>query len=243
MLWPRALAARAPASCRAPLWPPAPPTPSRCALPALLIAPHPHTPQFTDESLVFTLTGITNNKPQGVVISSGSMTSGTYFGGDSTVTGQMDTLKNNKTKATYQGFFQGLGGYPVATVGGDEPITVTGVNGLRGDAQLTADFGAGTIGGNIYNMQNVETATTAGYGIRMDGTISGSSYTGTAKYTPAATATGMAGTSGNGSVIGGFFGANAAETAGVVTVTGEQGTACTSTSCFVTGGFGAKKQP
>ena len=82
----------------------------------------------------------------------------------------------------------------------------------------------------------------------MDGKITGSAYSGTASYTQDALTAGTAADlthPGTGQMVGGFYGANAAETAGALQVHGAQptGSACATADCLVQGAFGAKKSP
>ena len=107
------------------------------------------------------------------------------------------------------------------------------VRGLNGDVALMADFGRGTVQGLVGNMKYaddqrtqpeaeasalmVREPTATPYGLRMDAQMTGSTYKGTASFTgveDAVTVTKSA-------VNGAFYGANAAETAGTLSVTGQ----------------------
>lgn len=179
---------------------------------------HSFVGQYSDATLIGTLTN-------GVFTAdSGTVTSGWLFGGDSTAASEMAALKTGlNPTATYTGAFIGNSG-----------SLSSGVSSVFGDVALTADFGGGTIKGDVSNLTMVDTNTAAGYGLSMNGTIAGSAYSGAATYSDG---------TGTGQVVGGFFGANAAETAGVVQVQGAQpGGTCVTADCFVQGAFGAKKQ-
>lgn len=146
---------------------------------------------------------------------------------------EMQTLRASNVTAHYNGRFEGI-------------ELVTGANGLNesvsGDVGLTANFGQGTVAGNVYNLNreanNVTSA--AGYGLRMDGTIQGSNYSGTTAYTAAASSQGASAVgSARGDVIGGFYGTNAAETTGVARISGATPA---NTQQTLVGSYGAKKQ-
>ena len=188
---------------------------------------HSYVGQYSDATLTGTLTsGVTT-------ATSGEATTGWYFGGDATGATEMSNLMTAAPKATYQGAFEGKSGSINSANGG--------LSDVMGQVTLQADFGNGTMGGNVYNMTKLSTGNALGYGIAVDGTIIGSTYTGSAQYT-AGGATDP-GVSGSGQVIGGFFGANAVETAGVIDVQGAQpGGTCTVADCYLQGAFGAKKQ-
>ncbi len=197
--------------------------------------------EYSDQSLTFTLIGLNGTTPIGAVVLSGENTGGSFFGGTATKTTDITNLKNTNVSATYQGGFIGNAGSL-----NSPPIDTDARSGLDrvfGDTEITANFGSGKVEGNVFNMQSGYSTTPLNYGLRVDGTISGTTYDGTAQYTPKATAAGMAGTSGTGQVLGGFFGAQAAETTGVIRVEGTQpGGGCAVANCIVQGAFGAKKQ-
>lgn len=207
--------------------------------------------RYSDQNLQFLVTSV--DPTNGPVVSNitGSATMGFGYGGTATPASDMTTLKNNNVTATYNGFFRGIAGQTVAVTSiNSNNGTIGNAADLRGQTALTANFGAGTVNGNVYNMQRVDasnTASAAPYGIRMDGTIAGSTYSGTARYTsPLATSGASAlSSSPSGQMIGGFFGAQAAETAGVVRIEGTApGTgAGTGANAVLVGGFGAKKNP
>src|SRR5690606_30769746 len=117
--------------------------------------------------------------------------------------------------ATYKGFHEG--GIGVYTKGDG----TTGQMYLRGKAELAADFGAGKVTGGVKDAEllgQYDQATASSpnlnsniVGLAIDATISGSDYAGTAALVDSAGNT--VGTVAHGNAIGGFFGANAAETA------------------------------
>jgi hypothetical protein len=184
---------------------------------------HSFVGEYGDATISGTLTG-------GVFTpKSGTATIGYVFGGDATSAGDMSALKGSANPtATYNGAFIGNAG-----------SISNGGSGVFGDVALTADFGGGTISGNVSNMDvidpNTSTIIAAGYGLAMNGTIQGSAYSGTTTYSDG---------TGTGQLVGGFFGAGAAETTGVVQVQGAQptGGTCVTADCFLQGAFGAKKQ-
>ena len=197
---------------------------------------------------------------------SGSNTYGAFFGGNATPTTDMTTLKNSNVTATYDGWFSGQAAQPgpLATLNGDNG-PFTNVAEVNGNAGLVANFGTGKVYGNVYNMtdssaqnawfdancasgcnsQNAPAPTAMPYGLVLDATIDGSKYSGSTKYTAAASAPGAAAltSSPTGQVLGGFFGTNASETAGVVRITGTApGTGPgTGANTTLMGGFGAQK--
>lgn len=191
-----------------------------------------YTGQYSDESLTGTLTGSQFS------YNASDRATGWFFGGDATPTTDMTALKT-APKATYQGVFVGKTGAA--------SMYAFGTTDVQGDVTMHADFGASTVDGNVYNLTGINSQARSGYGVRMDGDITGTTYVGAASYTGDATSSGAVADSANpgtGQVIGGFFGANAAETTGVVQVVGAQpGGACITLNCSLQGAFGAKKQP
>jgi C-lobe and N-lobe beta barrels of Tf-binding protein B len=146
---------------------------------------------------------------------------GGYHNGTPTAVSSMPT----NVTATYTGTYAGFVATPNV------------INGQVGDANLTANFSGGTVAGSVTNLTNVSTLASAGYGLSMNGTISGGAYTGTAGFTN--TAGGAAATVTSSALTGGFYGPGAVETAGALTVRGTAPT--TGTATLVTGAFGAKK--
>ncbi len=133
--------------------------------------------------------------------------------------------------ATYNGSFIGVD---------VKPGTTNPIANLTGDATITANFGAGTVSGNITNIQVVSsTAPPAAYGtdISLTGGIAGNTIAGTAAFT-AGTAT-----TSNSNLTGQFNGVNAVEVAGAVTVEGTAptGVAGASVGAGVVGAFGARQ--
>jgi C-lobe and N-lobe beta barrels of Tf-binding protein B len=174
-------------------------------------------------TLFYSVYGLTANDVIGAGNSIvGTNLSGVYAG---TATALTDMPKN--VTATYTGIYQGTAFQPGA------------VYAQAGNANLSANFGSGTVSGQVSNLTQINSAgtiTNAGYGISMNGTISGGNYNGTAGYT---TTTGAAaGTVSSSTLAGGFYGPQAAETAGALAI---KGTTPTGTATTVVGAFGAKK--
>ena len=84
----------------------------------------------------------------------------------------------------------------------------------------------------------------ATFGLNMNGTINGNTYTGTAGFTQSGALGAPAGTVTSSALDGGFYGANASETAGAVRVEGRapDRTGNPGPSVVVTGAFGATKR-
>ena len=152
-----------------------------------------------------------------------------FFGGEST------TNMPTSGKAEYAGTFEG---FEERTVNGSE-LTKSSIS---GKANLAVDFGANTVRGRIDEINNhsvgpVKVATE--YSVGYNGSISNSSFVGTAWLTQKNTDMPLNGFSQNsGTLQGGFFGPGAAEAAGAL------GVSATSESqkYLVTGAFGAKKK-
>jgi C-lobe and N-lobe beta barrels of Tf-binding protein B len=150
---------------------------------------------------------------------------GGNFGGFHTGTPTAVSNLPTSVTATYTGTYRGY-----AAVGNS-------VSNQAGNANMTANFTNGTMTGNVTSLTNLSTLASAGYGLNMSGTISGGSYSGTAGFTNATTGA-AAGTVTSSAFNGGFYGPNAAETAGAVAI---RGTAPTGVQTIVVGAFGAKK--
>lgn len=174
--------------------------------------------------------------PQGT----GQRTEGYFFTGTATSAADMAGLASgpNPVTARYQGRFEG------------DELTTTRRQ-VQGNVDMTADFGKGTVSGNVYGIQAYSncnsgqcTQTSAGYNINMNAKITGSQYQGTAQFASPTTSspTTVTGTSGKGDVVGGFFGPKAAETAGSVRVNGTA-PGVKGTDTTVIGGYGATKTP
>ncbi len=170
--------------------------------------------------------------------STGSGTQGYFFTGTATPTTDMATLKSSQVTANYYGQFNG------------SELTDTTRRQLSGSTYLNANFGTGKISGNVSNMQAYSncngqcTQSAAGYNLNVNGTITGTQYSGTTQFATATTSppTGAAtGLSGTGNLVGGFFGPSAAETGGAVRVNGSA-PGVTGTNTTVIGAYGAKKQ-
>jgi C-lobe and N-lobe beta barrels of Tf-binding protein B len=163
---------------------------------------------------------------------------GGYHNGTPTATSSMPT----NVTATYTGLYAGTLFTP--GTGG-----TTNVGQQNGTANLTANFTNSTVAGTVTNLTTTSaavsavattpTTTAAGYGLGMNGTISGSSYTGTAGYNNGTNST-AAGTVTASGLTGGFYGPGAAETAGALMVKGTDPSGKSSPSITV-GAFGAKK--
>jgi len=134
------------------------------------------------------------------------------------------------TSATYAGSFYGYG----ATIG--EPIPTSD---LVGRSKLTANFGTGKVNGAITDLQTTK-GVLQPYGLSMNGKISGNTYSGTAAFTTPAGA--PAGTVTSSAMTGGFYGANAGETAGALRVEGRR-PGSGSRPAVIVGGFGGTRQP
>ncbi len=147
---------------------------------------------------------------------------GGYHAGDLTPKSQMPS----DASATYHGSFGGYGG----TTGGS-------AEGLVGDVRLRANFGAGTVNGQVSNLQNTDGASKS-YGLSMNGKISGNTYSGTSGFTTKSGA--ASGRVTSSAMTGGFYGPNARETAGAMRVEGTPGP--TKRPVAIVGGFGAKRQ-
>jgi hypothetical protein len=169
-------------------------------------------------ALFYSAYGLTTNDVAG----GGTNISGVYAG---TATALTDLPKN--VTATYTGIYQGTAFQPGA------------VYAQAGNANLSANFGSGTVSGQVSNLTQINSAgtiTNAGYGIAMNGTISGGNYNGTAGYTTTTGATG--GTVSTSTLAGGFFGPQAAETAGALAI---KGTTPGGVATTTVGAFGGKK--
>jgi hypothetical protein len=148
---------------------------------------------------------------------------GGFHHGNATALSTMPT-----TTATYSGQFLGA------------EANRAGLDFLVGNSSVTANFGAGTVNGNVTSLNRITASgasVTSGYGLSMTGTISGNTYSGTTGFTNAA-GTAPAGTVSSSNMNGGFYGAAAAETAGSLSVIG---TAPVAGPIAVTGGFGGRR--
>jgi hypothetical protein len=144
-------------------------------------------------------------------------------------------------QATYKGFYeQGIGVY---AQGG-----VARTMFLNGDAELKADFGTGTVTGGVKGAlqayDNVSQATVNLNdnikGMAVDTKITGTEYAGTAKLVDAAG--GAVGSITNGEAIGGFFGADAAETVAATSIEGKAMLGGVESDYVLQGVIGAVKQ-
>lgn len=163
-----------------------------------------------------------------------------YHTGNATAVNDMPNLAS----ATYTGTFQGNGLTPTV----QNPNQMLGA--IQGDVTLNANFAAGTISGTIANVRANPANTYTNHGaffpfdINVNATITGNSYQGTAAYAGTGTSTTA------GVVNGAFYGPQAAETAGAVTVRGNvtvpgfnaQGApAAIPTPVTVIGSYGARR--
>jgi hypothetical protein len=166
----------------------------------------------------------------------GSRQVGSYHYGNIT---PQDSRPTGNVTATYAGKFTGvevMDGRQRADEAKAEAESQFGpptVRGLNGDVALVADFGRGTVQGLVGNMKytdgrrtepEAEAAalmarepTATPYGLRMDAQMTGSTYKGTASFTGVENAVTVT----NSAVNGAFYGANAAETAGTLSVSGQ----------------------
>lgn len=137
--------------------------------------------------------------------------------------------------ATYNGLFAG------SSFEHGNNANAFGANSLVGDARVTANFGAGTMTGSVTNISQepvgLGLSAPAGYDLNLIGNISGNTYSGSVGFaTPGGAASGAVTHS---NMTGGFYGANAAETAGALSVTGTP--AGQATPITAIGSFGAVK--
>jgi hypothetical protein len=153
--------------------------------------------------------------------SAGSAYVGGYHYGNATALASMPTAT-----ATYAGKFSGI------------EVSRFGIGDIKGTSALTANFGAGTVNGNVTNM-TLGSGGSAGYGLSMNGTITGNTYSGTTGFTTTTGAPTVSVTAS--SMNGGFYGAGAAETAGALTVQGTPLPTTTLGPVAVVGAFGGKK--
>lgn len=117
--------------------------------------------------------------------------------------------------------------------------------GLSGSAEITANFGTGTVSGRVSHMRQdgfINTNTD----ILMNGTISGNTYSGSAGLVDAGTNTAVGGTT-RSTHSGGFYGANAGEVAGALTIEAATNPGLPrfgvgTGRVAVTGAYGGKKQ-
>ena len=145
-------------------------------------------------------------------------------------------------QATYKGFFeQGIGVYAKADGS-------TGTMFLNGDAELRANFGSGAVTGGVTGTlegfdsvtQTTVTLNDDIKGMAIDAKITGAEYSGTAKLVDADG--GGVGTVTNGEAIGGFFGANAAETVAATSIEGKAMLGGAESNYVLQGVIGAVKQ-
>ena len=197
----------------------------------------------TDADLNFLVTSVGGVNGPGLADIKGSVTTGFGFGGTAT-----DPAKLPKgVVATYNGYFKGLAGTTsaVTNLNGNNAVTGNNLIDVAGNTQINADFGAGQVSGNVYNLQKASDATAMlPYGLKMTGTITGSTYAGTTAFTGQSLTPGAnANSTGNkGDLLGGFFGINGEETAGIVRIQDTAaGTATNTANTLVIGGFGAVK--
>lgn len=137
-------------------------------------------------------------------------------------------------RADYAGGFEGI-----ENASTDATMRTSNIS---GKADVSADFGARTVRGRIDNVNNHSAgplAQSAGYSIGFNGTMTGSSISGTSWLTQRNSDAPLPGfTQTSGTMQGGFFGPGAAEVAGGVSTLATNG----NHKLMVTGGFGAKKK-
>ena len=150
------------------------------------------------------------------------------FGG--AATGDMPT----SGKADYTGGFEGIENSAL----NGQPMKVSNIS---GKANLSADFAAKTVRGRIDDVSNHSLGPikqAAGFSIGFNGSMTGSTFSGSSWLTQANSDAPLSGYSSTGVMQGGFFGPGAAETAGALTVNSSDA----SRKLQVTGAFGAKKK-
>jgi C-lobe and N-lobe beta barrels of Tf-binding protein B len=172
-------------------------------------------------------------------------TLGYVFGGIPT---ENTDMPQNVT-ATYDGMFAG-NGFAVDGTAGQGKSGYS--RALVGDVALTFDAAAGTVKGNVYNMMGNDTTTDApqspeSFGLAIDAKVdatTGNTYQGAVNFTNASNVAGAAAVAGatQSNVIGGFYGPQAAETAGALQVQGKAPGAGLPKDLFVSGGYGAIKR-
>jgi hypothetical protein len=160
--------------------------------------------------------------------SSGDMVSYAFamFGGSKTT--DMPTTG----KADYVGTFEGR---EQRALNGGAKITTQD---LSGQVRLSADFAQGQVNGQVssLNAHSAAGKTPVSYNIGFGGSISGSGFAGAAFLQETSNKPAWHNT--GGALQGGFFGPKAAETAGALALTAQDG----QQKLLVTGAFGAKKQ-
>ena len=155
---------------------------------------------------------------------------GVIFGGQATPESAVEQKATSSVVATFSngGQFEGT-----------EFLQGGGVTGIRSNnVNLSADFGAGTVVGQISNITEVNTDNNSparAYDIGINATIDGNTFAGDANYINNNQ------TSGDGTSEGGFFGPNAEEVAGAVQITGQ--TPGGVPIVGVNGGFSARANP
>ena len=138
---------------------------------------------------------------------------GVYYG---TATNVADMPKD--LTATYTGNFLGLAFQAKSDI---SPTGDSSVNVLTGDTSLTADFRKAKVSGKITNLVATDDLgeTALDQGLSLKGKIKGNSYTGGVSFIkPNGKSTGSVAHS---ELSGGFFGTNAAETAGALSLRGK----------------------
>lgn len=163
-----------------------------------------------------------------------------FYGGEETDTATLPVT------ASYSGQFKGLGTQVNGSSRGDE------VADLTGDVELTANFTGGSISGSVSNMTQNCDGCPDGHeelplGLALSGTITGNTYQGSVGFTDGNGV--AAGSVTDSTLIGGFYGVGAAETAGALRVEGttpplpqDDGPDEAIANVLVQGSFGAKKQ-
>ena len=156
---------------------------------------------------------------------------GAYHTGNATLVGDVPT----NVTATYRGVFAGT------EVGIGQDLAAS--RPLFGVTTLSADFGAGTIAGVVPNLvagNGQGGVAQANYGLGFVGNITGNAYTGTTSFIDTSNGVDVAaGTVTNSAFNGAFYGANAAETAGAVSI---EGINPVGNNIAVVGSYGAIKQ-
>ncbi len=156
---------------------------------------------------------------------------GTYFGGYHQGTPTSAAQVPTNVQATYRGEFVGLY-YEDKTLS---------TQGLVGTSSLTADFAAGTVTGSVTNL-NRRNLFQEQYALKVDGKITGNSYSGTTRFVQIGGTGAPVGSVRSSEMQGRFYGANASQTAGTLRVEGQAPTVAGLKDVTIVGGFGATKR-
>lgn len=150
-----------------------------------------------------------------------------FHGGTATPLNQMPTTAS----ATYNGYFKGTESR------GNNTINME----YSAPMQMTADFASGTVNGTVTRPDSKIVGGDAQFGLAFNGKITGNAFEGTA--TMASNAPGTSTVTTGSAMNGAFYGANASQAAGAITVQGRQDFSSSTKNSPVTvwGSFGAKR--